>query len=154
MEATVLIADDDQGHTNLIYRNLRRAGLHNPIHTFTNGQELIDFLFQQGCGPALDTEKPYLLLLDLRMPVVDGREVLRRIKAHELLRNMPVIMFSSTEDPASIRECYALGCSNFISKPLSYASFVDSIKRLGMFIKIVNVPPLHHEGPLHAESER
>ena len=74
----ILIADDDAGHARLIEKNLQRAGLHNPILRFENGQDILDFLFGRGEGPKRMSDTPYLLLLDIRMPKVDGVEVLRQ----------------------------------------------------------------------------
>src|SRR5215471_7360173 len=91
-EVTILIADDDPGHIRLIEKNLSRAGLHNPTQQFRDGQQVIDFFFGAGSCPDRKADGAYLLLLDIRMPKVDGIEVLRRIKEDDALRRMPVIM--------------------------------------------------------------
>jgi CheY-like chemotaxis protein len=83
---------------------------------------------------------PLLLLLDINMPFVDGIEVLRQIKAEELTAKMPVIMLTTTDDPREIQRCYELGCSVYITKPVEYDSFVEAVKRLGLFLQIVTVP--------------
>ncbi len=116
-EVVVLIADDDLGHVRLIEKNLSRAGLHNPIERFGNGQEILDFLF--GRGPRRRAkEASYLLLLDIRMPKVDGVEVLRQIKADPEIRKIPVIMLTTTDDPREVEHCHALGCSTYVVKPV------------------------------------
>ena len=106
-EVVVLIADDDLGHVRLIEKNLGRAGLHNPIERFANGQDILDFLF--GRGPRRRAqEASYLLLLDIRMPKVDGVEVLRQVKADPELKKIPVIMLTTTDDPREVENCHAL----------------------------------------------
>ncbi len=99
-EVVLLIAEDDAGHARLIEKNLTRAGLRNRIERFDNGQAVLDFLFRKGSGPHRESETPYLLLLDIRMPRVDGIEVLRHVKQDEELRKIPVIMLTTTDDPA------------------------------------------------------
>src|SRR5512142_786887 len=98
-EVIILIAEDDAGHARLIEKNLSRAGLHNPIERFSNGQQILDFLFRRGPGRHRNEDTPYLLLLDIRMPQVDGVEVLRQVKEDLELRKMPVIMLTTTDDP-------------------------------------------------------
>ncbi len=138
-EVIILIADDDLGHVRLIEKNLQRAGLHNPIERFENGQDILDFLF--GRGPRRRArEASYLLLLDIRMPKVDGVEVLRQIKADPELRKIPVIMLTTTDDPREVDHCHAVGCSNYVVKPVDYEKFAEAIKQVGLFIALVQVP--------------
>jgi len=139
-EVVILITDDDVGHTRLIEKNLERAGLHNRRQRFANGQEILDFLFCQGSGPHREVGVAYLLLLDIRMPKVDGVEVLRRLKEHSELKKIPVIMLTTTEDPREVARCHELGCNNYIVKPVDYEKFAEAIKKLGMFINLVQVP--------------
>jgi CheY-like chemotaxis protein len=141
-EAVILIAEDDEGHAALIRRNLRRTGIPNQIREFRDGQETLDFLLAEG-GPRKDQEGTYLLLLDIRMPKVDGVEVLRRIKADEQLRRMPVIMITTTDDPREIQKCHEIGCNNYITKPVDYEKFVDAIRQLGLFLLVVEIPQLN-----------
>ena len=110
-EVLILIAEDDAGHARLIEKNLQRAGLRNPILRFENGQEILDYLMRPSSGnePA---DSPHLLLLDIRMPKVDGIEVLRQIKGHSNLRKLPVIMLTTTDDSNEVARCHELGCSN------------------------------------------
>lgn len=141
-EVTILVADDDEGHALLISRNLRKAGLNNEFVFFRDGQEVLDFLFGQGPGPRLQRGNPYLLLLDIRMPKVDGVEVLRAVKADPELRRMPVIMVTTTDDPREISRCHDLGCNSYLTKPVLYERFVESVKQLGLFLSVVQVPNL------------
>jgi len=142
-ESVILIADDDAGHARLIEKNLQRGGLHNRILRFENGQEILDFLFGRSSGKKRKSGTPYLLLLDIRMPKVDGVEVLTQIKADAGLRKMPVIMLTTTDDPREVARCHQLGCSSYLVKPVDYEKFSDAIKQLGLFISLMQVPDLN-----------
>ncbi|ERP31074.1 response regulator [Chitinivibrio alkaliphilus] len=141
-EVVLLIADDDDGHAELIIQNLRRAGVTNTIHRFYNGQEVIDFFFRSNNAIKRQEHTPYVLLLDIRMPRMDGMEVLRQIKQDPELKKLPVIMVTTTDDPFEIEECHALGCNSYITKPVEYSAFVTAIQQLGLFISIVQIPEL------------
>jgi len=142
-EVNILIADDDEGHARLIEKNLQRVGLHNSILRFQDGQGILDFLFSRGAGRKRSPQTSYLLLLDIRMPKIDGVEALRQIKADPELRKLPVIMLTTTDDPREVERCHALGCSNYIVKPVDYEKFSEAIKQLGMFISLVQVPEIN-----------
>jgi CheY-like chemotaxis protein len=150
-EVKILVAEDNDGHASLICKNLRRVGIINPIIEFKDGQEVLDFLF--GNKEQLDKEndKSYLLLLDLRMPRVDGMEVLRQIKADKELKKISVIIISTIVDPSEIEKCHQLGCSNYITKPIVYEDFVGTIKKLGFFLTIVEVPTIKDKYMPHTE---
>jgi len=144
---TILIAEDDDGHAELISDNLLEAGITNPIIRFRNGQEALDFFFGSS-KPQPDVSRmipgrAYMLLLDIRMPKVGGVEVLRQIKADPQLKNMPVIMLTTTDDPREIQNCYALGCSCYVTKPVDYHTFSEMLVRLGLFLLVVQVPGLN-----------
>jgi CheY-like chemotaxis protein len=143
-EVVILIADDDPGHIRLIQKNLNRAGLNNPTRQFEDGQQALDFFFGKRNGSTVNPEASYLLLLDIRMPKVDGIEVLRQLKEDPKLRKMPVIMLTTTDDPREIGRCHALGCNNYIVKPVDYDKFAEAIKNLGLFISLVEVPAIGH----------
>ena len=142
-EVKILIAEDDKVHANLIMKNLKRAGISNEIIHFKDGQETLDFLYKKGDGPHRETGQGYLLLLDIRMPKVDGVEVLRQVKVDDELRKMPVIMVTTTDDPREVEKCHALGCSNYVTKPIDYDKFVEAIRQLGLFLLVVEVPQIN-----------
>lgn len=144
-ETTILVAEDDAGHATLLERNLKRAGLANPMIFFVDGKETLDFLLRTGPGPHRRPGESYLLLLDLRMPRIDGVEVLRQMKQSEELRKLPIIVVTTTDDPREVEQCHQLGCSAYITKPVTYDLFVERINRLGLFLSIVEVPPLDGE---------
>jgi CheY-like chemotaxis protein len=139
-EITILLAEDDDGHAALIQKNLKRAGLRNGFIRFRDGQETLDFLRCEGPEPHLQAGKAYLLLLDIRMPKVDGVEVLRIVKSTPGLRKIPVTMITTTDDPREVERCHDLGCSNYVTKPIDYDKFVTAIRQLGLFLKVVRIP--------------
>lgn len=140
----ILIADDDVGHLRLIEKNLRRAGIQNRILTFNDGQTVLDYLFSKsGEGnEKIEKNKGYLLLLDIRMPRINGEEVLIRIKANAELRKIPVIMLTTMNAPEEIERCHLLGCNNYIPKPVSYDEFEKTMEYLGLFLSIIEIPTI------------
>lgn len=134
--ATILIVDDDEGHAILIRENLQAAGVTNRIVHFNDGQAILDFFSRRSQG----SHETYLILLDIRMPKVDGIEVLRRLKADPALSKLPVIMLTTTDDAREVERCYALGCSVYIQKPVDYDRFAEAIRRLGLFVTLVLLP--------------
>lgn len=142
-EVVILIAEDDEGHATLIKKNLKRAGILNQILHFKDGQETLDYLFRRGEGPHLEHGIPIVLLLDIRIPKVDGVEVLRQIKQDEELRKIPVIMVTTTDDPREVERCHAIGCSNYVTKPVDYDKFVAAIHQVGLFLMVVQVPAIN-----------
>jgi len=145
-DVVILVAEDDEGHAGLIKRNLARAGVVNELLNFRDGQEILDFLFQRGDGPHRESGTAYVLLLDIRMPKVDGIQVLKQVKADPELRRLPVVMITTTDDPREVEHCHELGCSNYIAKPIDYERFVNAIRQLGLFLAVVQVPTINGEG--------
>lgn len=139
-ELTLLLAEDDAGHALLVQECFKRAGVHNPFRRFKDGQGAWDFL--SGPDAAVETGKSYLLLLDIRMPRMDGLELLRRVKADPRLKSMPVIMLTTTDDPREVNLSYELGCNNYLVKPVEFDRFAEVIKRLGLFLMVVKVSKL------------
>lgn len=142
-EVIILIAEDDIGHATLVQKNLKRAGVTNDVIHCKDGEEVLDFLLKRGDGPHYKSGTSYLLLLDILMPKVNGVEVLRQLKSNEELKKMPVIMLTTTDDPREIENCYNLGCSNYIAKPIDYDNFVEAIQKLGLFLKVVEMPTIN-----------
>ena len=136
----IVLAEDDDGHASLVQLNLERAGLANGLHRLKDGQEALDFLRGEGNFAGRNPNQPVLVLLDIKMPRVDGVEVLRQLKADPRTALIPVIMLTTTDDPREIQRCYELGCSVYVTKPVDYQGFVEAIKRLGLFLQVVRVP--------------
>ena len=136
----ILLAEDDDGHASLIQRNLKRAGVGNQIVRVKDGQEALDYLRGEGAFAGRPVDIPLLLLLDINMPRLDGVEVLRQIKADPRTECIPVIMLTTTDDPREVERCYQLGCNVYVTKPVSSERFVEAIRRLGLFLQVVQVP--------------
>ncbi len=137
---TIIYAEDDDGHAALIEKNLRRAGVSNGFVRLKDGQEALDYFRSDTACTDGHVAVPCVLLLDIKMPRVDGIEVLRQLKADAKTATLPVIMLTTTDDPRDIRRCYELGCNVYITKPVEYEPFVDAIKRLGFFLQVVKLP--------------
>ncbi len=142
-DVVILIAEDDEGHFGLIKKNLARAGIVNEIVHFRNGEETLNFLFKKDSSFCRESGRAYVLLLDIRMPGVNGVDVLAQLKADPELRKLPVIMITTTDDPKEIERCHTLGCSSYIVKPIEYENFVQAIRQLGLYLKVVQVPSVN-----------
>lgn len=138
-EVVILIAEDDDGHAELIEEHLTEAGVDNEIKRFKNGEEVWRFLSCEGEGEIRDNNKSYMLLLDIKMPKMDGIEVLRKIKSKNEIKYIPVIMLTTTDSPEEIQECYEIGCNAYITKPVSFVKFAETLRSIGLFINIVKV---------------
>ena len=139
-QATILLTDDDEGHRILIEENLRASGLEQPLIVFEDGRELLDFLHDLHPRHRFDRRHPYLALLDIHMPRMDGLETLRRIRSEPKLRCLPVIMLTTTDDSREVGRAYELGCSCYLAKPVDFARFTEAVQRLGKFIQFMEIP--------------
>jgi len=138
-ELIILIAEDDEGHAELIKDGLESSGICNKTLLFGNGEEVWQFLSGTTDKEVRDKNKSYLLLLDINMPKMDGMEVLKRMKASDDLKEIPVMMLTTTDDPREVEACYKLGCNIYITKPVDFKKFAETLKRLGLFIQVVKV---------------
>ena len=143
-EPVILSVDDDDGHAILMRETLEDSGFGGHIKHFRDGQAVLDFFSPRGPEPHAEAGRTYVILLDIRMPKVDGIEVLRRLKADPQLRRVPVIMFTTTDDPREIERCYDMGCASYIKKPINFESFGEAIVHLSRFIKLMAVPAIAH----------
>jgi len=140
-QMTILVVDDDAGHCELVRRNLRRAGVDNPIVVLGSGDLALDYVFRRGAYAERSPDGELLMLLDINMPGgANGLDVLRQIKADPVAKMIPVIMLTTTDDPKEINRCYALGCGIYVTKPVDPAAFTDAVNRLGLFISVVSAP--------------
>jgi len=144
---SIVLIEDDDGHATLVERNLRRSGVSNGFLRFRDGQEALDYFFGVAGTPATYPSREdlanFVVLLDLRMPRVDGFEVLRRLKAEPATASVPVIVLTTTDDPREIERCYELGCNVYITKPVEYDAFIEAVRRLGFFLQVVKLPAGH-----------
>lgn len=139
-QVAILLVEDDPGHARLIVKNLRRANLTNDIVTVSDGQEALDYLFGTGEYADLKPSSPLLVLLDLNLPVLDGYQVLKRMKADERTKRIPVIILTTTDDTREVTRCYDLGCNVYITKPVDYKQFSEAIRKIGLFLSVVTIP--------------
>jgi len=136
----ILLVEDDPGHVLLIEKNLRRAGVTNEIIKLEDGGRAVEFLFREGEFAAASTPMPLLILLDLNLPVLNGLQVLQRIKADERTRKIPVVMLTTTDSHQEITKCYDLGCNIYVVKPVDYVKFSETIRNLGLFLSTIKTP--------------
>jgi CheY-like chemotaxis protein len=138
-ELIILIVEDDDGHAELILDGLVESGVCNQIIRFNNGEEAWHFLSGIGGKEVRDKNKRYLLLLDINMPKMNGIELLIRIKSDYEIKDIPVIMLTTTDNPREVERCYELGCNLYNTKPIDFNKFAMTLKRLGLFIDIVSI---------------
>jgi CheY-like chemotaxis protein len=137
---TILLVEDNPGHARLVEKNLRRANINNPIVTVDDGGKAIAYVFREGPYSDAPTPENLLVLLDLNLPVMDGYQVLRRMKENEATRRIPIIILTTTDDPREIHRCYDLGCNVYLTKPVDYEDFSEAIRKLGLFLSVVTIP--------------
>jgi CheY-like chemotaxis protein len=137
----IVMIEDDEGHARLIEKNIRRAGISNTIHHFTDGTSALAYLYDSPEGPAQNG--PALILLDLNLPDMSGTDILARIKKEgSPLKRTPVVVLTTTDDKVEIERCYDLGCNVYITKPVNYESFAEAIRQLGLFLSVIQVPDI------------
>jgi DNA-binding response OmpR family regulator len=141
-EAIIILTEDDDGHVGLILYKLKEAGVVNKILHFNNGEETLDFFFKRGSGPQMETGVPYILLLDIRLPGIDGIEILRLLKEDKWVDKFPVIMISVMGDPEEIEICKKLGCNNYFVKAPGLEKFSHTKEQLGQYINEVILPEM------------
>ena len=137
---TIVMIEDDEGHAKLIEKNLRRAGIMNEIVHIDNGRKASDYLLGKGEYSKDRPLTPMLILLDLNLPELDGFQILEAIKKDNSTKLIPVIILTTTDNPREVERCYALGCNVYVTKPVEYEAFADSIRKLGLLLAVVKVP--------------
>jgi len=135
----ILLVEDNPADAELCIRALRKHNFANELVWVKDGAEALDFLFHTGAyakGNVSDGLK--VILLDLRLPKVDGLEVLRRIRADDSTKRIPVVVLTSSQEDPDIIESYSIGANSFISKPVNFASFSDTVEKLGLYWLLIN----------------
>ena len=141
----IVMAEDDPDDRMLTRRALKKSRLVNTFKTVEDGEELMDYLYQRGPYAEKEAPRPGLILLDLNMPRMDGREALQRIKSDSDLRRIPVIVLTTSEAEQDIVESYDLGVNAYVTKPVTFEGLVDAIQALGDFwFEIVKLPSERH----------
>jgi len=138
---TILLAEDNVNDVELTLAALRENNLINPVVVARDGSEALDYLHQRNRYADRVTGNPGLFLLDLKMPKVDGIEVLRRIKANEETRSVPVVVMTSSNEERDVVESYRLGVNSYIVKPVQFESFLETVAKIGLYWVITNRVP-------------
>lgn len=138
----ILLVEDNPDDVRLALHALNKNHLANHVEVVRDGAAALDFLYAKGEFVARDmNDKPKVVLLDLKLPKVDGLEVLRRIKRDPMLSNIPVVVLTSSDQEYDIVESYKLGVNSYIRKPVDFEQFIESIKQLGYYWLVLNEPP-------------
>jgi two-component system response regulator len=150
----VLLVDDAPADVELTIHVLRHNKLANSIQVAEDGKEALDFLFRRGDFAGRDADDhPKLILLDLKLPKVDGLEVLQAIRADERTRAIPVVILTSSKEQSDLIKGYQFGTNAFIQKPVDFAEFQHVIKEVGLFWLLVNEPPPCSSSPSHSSEQ-
>jgi two-component system, response regulator len=137
----VLLVEDNDSDAEMTIRALKKNNLANQLLRLRNGAEALDFLFAEGEYAGRQTEQtPKVILLDIKMPKVNGKEVLLKIKADPRTNKIPVVMLSSSKEDPDIAECYSLGVNGYVVKPVEFDDFHKAISDLGLYWMIINEP--------------
>jgi CheY-like chemotaxis protein len=137
-ERQILLVEDDPDHELLTIRALRKANVSNTVHVAHDGEEAVAMLL----GP--DPIRPHVVLLDLKLPKVDGLEVLRRIRASDATRMLPVVVLTSSDEQRDVAASYQTGVNSYIRKPVNFSDFAETTRQLGLYWLVLNEsPPLN-----------
>ena len=135
----ILLVEDNPDHVELILKALRDNNVLNEGYVVTNGEKALDFLYQR--GEYADAPRPGLILLDIKLPRMEGIEVLRRIKADPKLKSIPVVMLTTSASEAEMMDSYSCGANSYVVKPVDFEQFVKVIKELKLYWMVINSLP-------------
>ncbi len=138
----ILLVEDNPNDVELILHVFQWCNLADRIHVAWNGEEALDYLFGTGTYEGKPGMKPKVILLDLKLPKVDGLEVLRKIKGDSSTRSIPVVVFTSSREERDIIDSYNLGVNSYIVKPVQFDQFANVIRDLGLYWQVINQPPV------------
>jgi CheY-like chemotaxis protein len=138
----ILLVEDNPDHAELTVRALRDGNMLNEVFWVKDGEEALDFLHRRGrYENGAGVPRPGLVLLDIKLPKVDGHEVLRQIKSDQALRHIPVVMLTTSEREDEVAEAYRAGANSFVSKPVRFADFVQKVKSVQLYWVLTNLLP-------------
>jgi CheY-like chemotaxis protein len=138
---SILLAEDDPRDAELTLEALNDYNVANDIVVVHDGAEALDYLYRRGKHDNRANGNPAVMLLDIKMPKVDGLEVLRRVKGDERLKTIPVVILTSSREERDLIESYRLGVNAYVVKPVDFGQFLESVRQLGAFWGIINEPP-------------
>lgn len=137
----ILLVEDDPKDVELTLEALAEHKLANEVAVARDGVEALDYLYRRGSFAKRPAGNPVVILLDLKMPRMDGVSVLRQIKADEQLRLIPVVILTSSRESQDLETCYHYGINAYVVKPVRFLEFVESVKQIGVFWALINQPP-------------
>ena len=140
-QVQILLAEDNPTDAEMTIRALKKIGLINDIVWVKDGQEVLDYIFRKGEYASRPNCQPKLILLDLKMPRVDGIEVLQQLKMHDATKGIPIVMLTSSAEEKDIIRSYQLGVNSYIVKPVEFSKFFDEVSNLGCYWAIMNKSP-------------
>jgi len=140
--ARILLVEDNPNDEEMTLEAFVECRLANEVVVVRDGQEALDYLYHQGDYAERQCGNPAVILLDLKLPKINGMEVLRRIKTDPELKAIPVVIMTSSREERDVEEGYELGVNAYVVKPVDFPSFVESVKDLGVFWALINHPPL------------
>jgi two-component system, response regulator len=139
----ILLVEDNPDDVELTLQTFEDFNITNRIQVVRDGAEALDFVFRRRQYADRDPwDRPKVILLDIKLPLVDGLEVLRQIKADPVTRTIPVVLLTSSEDERDIAEGYRVGANSYITKPVAFEQFADAVRSLGMYWLLINRPPV------------
>jgi CheY-like chemotaxis protein len=141
-QSIILVVEDNPDHARLIETNLREARIDNEIVVLSDGKMASDYLFCEGEFSGRLLPASLIIVLDLNLPLIDGYELLARIKSDKSTRRIPVVVLTSSDDERAVARCYDLGCSAFITKPDQAEDFSETVRKFGVFFSMLTSPPL------------
>jgi len=144
-QVEILLAEDNETDAEMTIRALRRKNLANNLVWVKDGAEALDFIFRRGAYASRAVTSPKLVLLDLKMPKVDGIEVLRQIKSSEETKTMPVVMLTSSAEERDIVASYSSGVNSYVVKPVDFSKFIEEVAKAGCYWALVNRLPAEFE---------
>ena len=139
--APILLVEDNPDDVELTLRAFSRSHVANPVSVARDGVEALERLHGTGDGATPPPDLPQLVLLDLKLPKVDGLEVLRRIRTDERTRLLPVVVLTTSREERDLVESYRLGANSYIRKPVDFAEFVEAVQQIGLYWLVLNEPP-------------
>jgi two-component system, response regulator len=140
-EVEILLVEDNAADAELTLRALEHKHLVNRVHRVEDGEAALDFIFRRGRYAARAGAQPRLVMLDLKLPKVDGIEVLRRVKSHDATHTIPIVMLTSSAEERDIIESYNLGVNSYIVKPVDFRKFIGTVAEIGYYWMLVNKEP-------------